>query len=90
MFIMWMPKTIITLLWLVFNNGLILQWLCKVILNGINYWPIAYTTICSVSYGIIATSQVSYQTSLIGINADITWVYVNGGGYTINIISIGY
>ena len=75
---------------LAFNNGIILQWLCKVILNGINYWPIAYTTICSASYGIIAASQVSYQTSLIGINADITWVYVNGGGYNINIISIGY
>ena len=73
-----------------FNNGIILQWLCKVTLNGINYWPIAYTTICSASYGIIASSQVSYQTSLIGINADITWVYVNGGGYNINIISIGY
>ena len=85
-----MLPIIITLLWLVFNNGIILQWLCKVILNGINYWPIAYTTICSASYGIIASYPVSYQTNLTGINADITWVYVNGGGYVINIISIGY
>ena len=85
-----MLPIIITLLWLLFNNGIILQWLCKVILNGINYWPIAYTTICSASYGIIASSQVSYQTNLTGINADITWVYVNGGGFDINIIRIGY
>lgn len=75
---------------MVINNGIILQWLCKVTLNGINYWPIAYTTSCSASYGIIAKIQVSYQTSLIGIDPNITYVYVNGGGYNINIISIGY
>lgn len=71
-------------------NNVIIQWIKKATNNAFNTWPISYTTTCVSVYGIKGTAIVSYLTNYTALNTQITGVHVNGGGFNLDIVSIGF